>query len=55
MFVLWGECTGGVGPGVPGVGGKELLSLLLYDVLRGGGLTMPILSFDECRGGKEGS
>ena len=26
MSVRWGECAGGVGPGVPGVGGNELLA-----------------------------
>ena len=29
MFARCGEaCAGGVGPGVPGVGGRELLSLV---------------------------
>ena len=24
VFMRWGECCGGVGPGVPGVGANEL-------------------------------
>lgn len=54
MLVRCGECSGGVGPGVPGVGGKELLSLM-YDVFRGGGLAMPALPLDDCRDGKGGN
>lgn len=54
MFARCGECAGGVGPGVPGVGGRELFSLL-YEVLRGGGFRMPAFPLGKFRGGSGGS
>ena len=54
MFVRCGECTGGVGPGVPGVGGRELLSLFI-EVVLGGGLAMVAAPLDDCLGGNAGN
>ena len=58
MFVRCGECAGGVGPGVPGVGGRALFSRLKEE-LRGGGLEIGDatleLPLEEVRGGRGGS
>lgn len=54
MFVRCGECTGGVGPGVPGVGGRELFSLFM-EVVRGGGLAILAPPFEDCIGGNAGN